>query len=87
MRNHPIEATSWESEAARRREVIESDFGAPHAHHQPDRGPRSEIEGGQLRRLATWFTTVVRRDGQVANGRVDHDPGCQPGMHAVRPGS
>ena len=29
MRNQPIEATAWEVEAARRREVVEADFGAP----------------------------------------------------------
>ena len=86
MRNQPIEATSWESEAARRREVIEADFGAPHAQHRIDHVTRPEA-AGPLRRIATWVAAFARADGQAAAGRVDRDAACQPGIHAVIPGS
>jgi hypothetical protein len=86
MRNQPIEATPWESEAARRREVIEADFGSPHAHHRIDHVTRSQAIG-PLRRIATWVATFARTNGQAAAGRVDLDAACQPGIHAVRPGS
>ncbi len=89
MRNQPIEAAPWELEAARRREVIESDFGAPHAQHRADREHRSAAAAAvrPIRRLATWVAAFGRTDQPAPVTRIDHNAGCQPGVQAIRPGS
>lgn len=89
MRNHPIEAAPWELEAARRREVIQSDFGAPRAQHRIDRDEtlRPGAVASHIRRLAGWVAALARADGPGPVARIDHESGCQPGVHAVRPGS
>ena len=86
MRKQPIEATAWEVEAARRREVIEADFGVAQE-PRADRGSRSERGTDPIRRLASWIAALARADGGTAANRVDHGPGCRPRVGVIEPGS
>ena len=86
MRNQPIEATPWEVEAARRREVIAADFGAT-PESVADRRTRSVRWVGPVRRLAATVGALATAGSRVPVGRVDRSAGCQPGIGAVEPGS
>jgi hypothetical protein len=86
MRNQPTHATPWEVEAARRREVIETDFGAARE-ARSDRVSRSRKGMGTARRFATWITGLTPTGGGKSTNRVERAPGCQPGVGAIEPGS
>lgn len=84
MRNGPIDATAWEFEAARRREVVEGDFGGSRG-MRADSTPRSAAN--PVRRIAGRFAAITRRDQVEPTARVDRTPGCQPGVTAIEPGA
>jgi hypothetical protein len=86
MRTQPIEATPWEMEAARRREVIASDFGAS---REPSADPRARSirRIGHVRRLAAMIRTLARAGSGTPASRVDRSAGCQPRVGAIEPGS
>jgi len=86
MRNQPIDATAWEVEAARRREVIETDFGAARE-SRSDRVSRSRNGMGAARRFATWITGLTQAGGGKSTNGVERAPGCQAGVGAIEPGS
>lgn len=86
MRNQPIEATPWEMEAARRREVIASDFGAS-PKWSADPRARSIRRIGPVRRLAAVIRALARAGSGAPAGRVDRSAGRQPGVGAIEPGS
>ena len=79
MRDHPIETAAWEAEAARRREVIQADFGT--SRHPA--GAQTNILG----RLASWVAALTRSDGQAETSGDDRQPACEPGFRATNPGS
>ena len=87
MRHQPIEAAPWELEAARRREVIESDFGAPHAAYRMDHERRSSATAGTIRRLASWAAALAQGNGPAPAPRTDHAAACQQGARAIGPSS
>jgi hypothetical protein len=84
MRNGPIDATAWELEAARRREVVEGDFGG-------SRGTRAgaslRSDANPVRRIAGWFAAITRPNQVEPAARADRTPGCQPGVTAIKTGS
>jgi len=86
MRYQPIEATPWEVEAARRREVIAADFGAP---PEPVTEPRARSgrRFGPFRRLAAMIGVLAPAGSGAPVGRVDRSVSCQPGIGAIEPGS
>jgi hypothetical protein len=86
MRHQPIEATAWEIEAARRREVIEADFAAAHERRE-DRESRDGARTGRVGRIAGWIAAVRRVDNSPSSHLVDRASGCQPGVRATEPGS
>jgi hypothetical protein len=84
MRNGPIDATAWALEAARRREVVEGDFGGSRATRADASSRRA---ANTVRRVAGWFAAVTRPDQVVPTARADRTPGCQPGVTAIKTGS
>ena len=84
MRNGPMDATAWELEAARRREVVEGDFSGSRG-TRDDASPRSAANPG--RRIAGWFAAITRQDQAEPAARVDRTHGCQPGVSAIKTGS
>jgi hypothetical protein len=85
MRHGRIDATAWELEAARRREVVEADFGGSRGTRADDASPVSAAN--RVRRVAGWFGAVIRPDQVASTARVDRTTGCQPGVSAVKTGS
>lgn len=85
MRNQPTDA--WEVEAARRREVIESDFGAPHrsqlAHEEKDDVQTTVLAGP----FANWIAGFTRPLQTRSIEPVECLPHGQPGMGAAKPGT
>jgi hypothetical protein len=86
MRNGPIDATAWELEAARRREVVEADFVSAHGPHEARR-PRPEVGAAPLRRLAGWVAALDLGNTSSSGDRVDRASGCQQSVGAIEPGS
>ena len=79
----PFAATSWELEAARRREVVASDFGAASEHHE------SGVANGHTAkvRVPIW---VSRLASAVADSPVDQREDAarrHEAVGVVRPGS
>jgi hypothetical protein len=85
MRNGPIDATAWELEAARRREVVEGDFGGSHRTRADEASPRRAAN--PVRRIAGWFAAITRPDQVDSTAPVERTPGCQPGVTAIKTGS
>jgi len=65
MRHQPFAATPWEVEAARRREVVEADFGAPRTSRGNQAGMLKVNRGIPLRDAAP--TACPTTDGLVRN--------------------
>ena len=83
MRTQPTDP--WEVEAARRREVIESDFGAPHR-------PLLEVADGVQTTdvpgpLAGLIAGITRTLQVRSTEPVECLPHAQPGMGATKPGT
>ena len=81
MRNQPIE--SWEIEAARRREVIESDFGSRHA-TPPDGSPT--VADGDRGWVSRWISALTPTRGERAKP-IEGSSACHPRVGAIEPGS
>ena len=83
MRHQPIDA--WEVEAARRREVIESDFGATsrsrRATSQPDTAEST------ARRLVSWIAAFGGGHPMPSGHRAEPAATCQHGLGATTPGT
>ena len=82
MRNQPIE--SWEIEAARRREVIESDFGGRHVTRPDDGSPM--VADGDRGRLSRWISALTPTRGERAEP-IEGSSACHPRVGAIEPGS
>jgi hypothetical protein len=85
MRNQPRDA--WEMEAARRREVIESDFGAPHrSQPMPEEtdGVETVVVPGPL---ATWIAGITRTFQARSSDPVECLPHAQPGVRVPKAGT
>ena len=79
MRNQPTDP--WEVEAARRREVIESDFGTP---HQLTDGVQTTALAGPI---ASWIAGLTTSLQVRSTEPVECLPHGQPGLGAPKPGS
>ena len=85
MRNQPRDA--WEVEAARRREVIESDFGAPHR-SQPRPEEMDGVESMMLAGpLATWIAGITRTLQARSSEPVECLPHAAPGVGVPKAGT
>jgi hypothetical protein len=83
MRNQPTHA--WEVEAARRREVIESDFGA---HHRTKPEVTGSVQTSSLAGpLASWIAGLTRSLQVRSTEPVECVPHGQPGLGAPKPGT
>jgi hypothetical protein len=82
MRYQPTDP--WEVEAARRREVIESDFGAPHRSPPQSDGEQAPARAMPLAALMAGITRAL----QVRSTEpVECLPHGQPGLGAPKPGT
>jgi hypothetical protein len=78
--------TAWELDAARRREVVATDFGAERR-FDGDRAPDSrDHERGGIR-VPSWLATIGRVVGGSSREAAPTHPDCQPRVRAIRPGS
>ena len=85
MQNGPIDATAWELEAARRRELVEAEFGATRElRHDSEPGQR---DAHPIRSFASWVAATLRRDQGTPAAGADRTPTCQPGVTAIKTGS
>ena len=82
MRNQPIE--SWELEAARRREIVEADFGGRHA-TRPDDWSRT-VADRDRGRLFRWMSALTPPRSQDP-ARIEGSAACHPRVGAIEPGS
>lgn len=86
MRASSTDVTAWEIEAARRREVVETDFAAGHTSRN---GHGSELEThdvrtGRVRRLLSAFAPAPVA---AAPARTERASACNPGIGAIEPGA
>ena len=85
MRNKPIEVSPWEVEAARRREVIEADFGAPHQSlPEVTNGVHTTVLAGPLAALIAGITRSMRVSQPEGAECLPHR---QPGLGTSKPGA
>lgn len=86
MRNKPIDVSPWEVEAARRREVIEADFGAPH--HWPLSEVADNVQTTVLVGPLASLIAGISRTLQVGSTEpAECLPHGQPGIGAPKPGT
>lgn len=78
--------TSWELEAARRREVAAIDHGA-HARPGDDRLPQARHGQAGGIHVPSWLATLGRGAARPSRAAVTTLPECQPHVRAVRPGA
>ena len=82
-----LPTTAWEVEAARRQEVVASDFRADresraHGRSQGDTGL------GIMSRVAGWRSALARPVNHPQTDRPDHTAPCPPGaVRAIKPGA
>ena len=83
MRNQPTDP--WEVEAARRREVIESDFGAPHGRlpEVVDGAPTTDV----VRPFTSLIAGITRTLQPAQTEGADCLPHGRPGFGASKSGT
>jgi hypothetical protein len=81
---HQYDATPWEVEAARRREVVRADFEDSSRARRTRFGVRAG--DGIVDRLAAWFTAAARDLTGSAGQEADDTNACRPGVGAMKPG-
>ena len=81
MRNQPIE--SWELEAARRREIVEADFGGRRATRPDESRTVADSDRGRLFRWMSALTPPRSQDP----ARIEGSAACHPRVGAIEPGS
>jgi hypothetical protein len=74
----------WEVEAARRREVVESDFDAAHGSRRE--GAATEA-GAELHDRAGARSAIVGPAARHASPRSEPVSRCRPGVTAIEPGA
>jgi hypothetical protein len=83
---HQYDATPWEVEAARRREVVRADFEDSSRARRRRFGVRAGVSNGIVDRLAGWFTAAARNLTGTAGHEVDDANACRPVVGAMKPG-
>jgi hypothetical protein len=88
MRNKLSDGTPWAVEAARRREVIESDYGAPRR-AVPDvtDTPDGEHSTALVASLGSWLAGMTRTLRVGSSEPVECLPHGQPGIGAPKAGT
>ena len=85
MRNKPIEVSPWEVEAARRREVVEADFGAPHtSQREGTDGVRTTALVGPI---VSWIASLTRTLRLGSTEQAECLSHGQAGLGASKPGA
>lgn len=82
MRYQPTDP--WEVEAARRREIVVSDFGAP---HRSQAEPETEQATGRAVPFAALIAGITRTLQVRSTEPVECLPHGQPGLGAPTPGT
>jgi hypothetical protein len=85
MGQHQYDATAWEVEAARRREVVRADVAATRV-DRPMVGVAAGRTNGMVTRFLDRFAVVARALTSTPTEQVDDGAHCRPTMEALKPG-
>lgn len=85
MGQHQYDATAWEVEAARRREVVRADVADARV-DRPMVGVAAGRTNGIVARFVDRFAAVARGLASTPTEQVDDGAPCRPTMDAFKPG-